>query len=1232
MAHSWTKAQLEAINADKGEFVVSASAGTGKTSIIIERVYQLIQNKKANIDEVLIITFTEDAAEELRARLFVRLQEEFNKAKSQHLKHFWQNQINRLSKAQVSTIHSFCLRILQENYHLLGLPETFTILSPEQVTLLKHRILEEVFEQMYADESERGEIFRRLVTIYGGRKIDEGLKQTVLNLYNFLQTIADPESWLRQVIEQVEEIEKGTYSSELALYILSQNIWLPKLYEAYARLKKLSNRLDDSIQTILDHIEMIEHTLQNTIKELTEPALAPTRASDSESSESLTDTLTTVVLSLRLPPTPKVKQNDKWDEISRKELSQIKSSIRQVMNEIDRFCPPDIDILKAQTPYIRMILTLCDKLDKSFTEEKQKENVLEYDDLQRLALKILSDPTTNISEKYQELFKYVLVDEYQDVNELQDKIIRKVCRKKTDGYFENLFIVGDVKQSIYRFRLAEPEIFQRLCAGAEEDRGPHRIDLRENFRSRIEIINTANAIFGQLMSGGPFEINYTDSHELLYKAEFPRTDDNKQYKTELHIIERQLEDSSNSYETDTSEASEIIEYEARVREAYFVAEYVDKLLRSKLKIYQDGQIREIQPDDIAILLRTLKYTANEYIRMLREKNIPVIARQIEAFLELPEIADMVALLDIIYNPYQDIPLVAVLRSPIVGVGTNELAKIRTFARGHYFTALKKYVLKTKDANLTKFLENLTRWRRLANRANVAELISQIYVDTNYPEFAGLDTQNDFAEDNLNQFMILARNFSNSAGTTLKDFIEYLELIGESELTPSEVSAASAGGVKVASIHSAKGLEFPVVIISDIGKQFNLRDTYQNILFDKKLSMGMRYLSEDGKLEDTPILSAIRLAKVSQIKAEELRLLYVAMTRAKEKLILTGNAEIRKLFEKLELFLENDIDITHAAMNKKTPLEWLILALSINHPESFKNYLNEPVNKSLISTPTMDIYLYSQADQEQWNLTKSKRQASELEQVEKIIKQFLQKNPSPRAREIAHQLSWEYPDKALTSTPAKISVTEFAKERSGFNNMEDESAELPAEPAELDFRILDEEDSNRIEKGVVWHKFMEKIRLDIPIEKENILSELNRLADEGILTSSQIKFINPEQVENFFHTAPGKLMLSYPENVHREQEFTYLIPAKSLPDPLRIGESDEPVLVHGIIDCLIVLENGIVIIDYKTSQIASSEVDEKTRFYRPQIELYARAMGEILKKPIISAWLYFTEPNAAVQVI
>jgi ATP-dependent helicase/nuclease subunit A len=1223
MPNQWKPKQLEAINWPGGELIVSASAGTGKTSVIIERAWQLVLGRKANVDDLLIVTFTEDAAEQLKTRFRSRLDQETDTAESRDQRLFLRDQLHHLEKAQISTIHSFCRRVVHENYYRLGIGADVEILAPEQAVLLKHHLLDQLFEECYADETEFGNRFRALVNRYGGRRVDENLTSATLAIHAFLGSLANPEAWLARVRELIAGLRTDNFDlSSLPAWDYLKNHWLTVLDTVAAQFQNAGRqvaqhghpKLQEYLNTLLDKTFVRR-------KFLAENRLEKLLANSDE----------------KLPSSPPIRNEDDklWWTPLKNDVDDAKESLKKIAEEcLIVLAPEGKDILKAQTDFLETLTSLVETFSLRLTEAKGRHGHLEFDDLQRLALTIL---TGDGCETYRSRFKYILVDEYQDINELQNTIIRALGRPEENfpGRVKNVFMVGDVKQSIYRFRLAEPKIFQNLYLTADPagKTGLGRINLVDNFRSRAQVLDAVNTVFTAILRGGILELQYDDQSRLSCAARYPETQ-NKQ-TAELHILERQIEPDPE----ENTEESEFAEMEAAEREAFFTARRIRELLDNKFQITQKDATRPAVAEDIVILLRSLKKVAGPYISMLRRMGISAYCGQIEAFLEYPEIADIVALLKIIDNPYQDIPLTSVLRSPLVGADLGELAKIRLTDKLHLFDGLEKWVTgNPHDPAVEKFktfLQQYRHWHRTAACAGVAELVQDIYLDTNYPDYVRAAMPGDYGSENLKQFLHLAWQFSADGRSTLSDFLAYLDLLAEENTPISGVHSGGGKGVRIQTVHGSKGLEFPIVVIANAGKKINFSDLRRDILFDGNLLLGLKDI-DPVTLEKRETLPSLALAKLSRNKtiAEELRLLYVAMTRAKEKLILVGSAKLVALAKNLRQINPNQPLTPAQVAGWTTGLDWI--AAAIAHAPDGLDRLTKLLagpDPATVQSGPFEISVYPSAAQTKWSVD-SRFFGKISPDIADRLMALIQEKPKtppvdPQIEKIINQADWVYPHLALTTMVPSVSVTDLVNLADDYGS--DHTFKNIARYLDQadSFAVPDDPATSAVEKGRTWHTILEHLDLNF---KNPIEQQIKSMVERRLITQAQTKFIEMEHLINFFRSEPGKIMLENKNTLHRELRFTFALPAKDFPEKVRQNESAEPVLVQGVLDCLVQTPKGFIIIDYKTNRITAGDVDRTAQHYKLQLEIYARAVGEILTQPITAAWLYFTEPNSAVQVL
>jgi len=1243
MNANWTQQQNQAIGHRTGEAVVSASAGSGKTSVLIERAVRLIRSGVTDVDRMLIVTFTEDAADELTQRLRTALEAGYRQsARADQRGHLFR-QLRLLDRAQISTIHAFSLQILRDHYHLLGLDADIRVFNAEEASLLKHRVLDELFEESYALSDKFGVAFGELVDHYGGRSVDRDLAESVLATHALLASLVDPKEWLarsRRLYTSLADDDFDPARHPVWQYLAGQ--WHDLCCRADNQLAaSVIAARHAGIESVARHLA----ELQDLVGQWS------TLVADGRYEKLLE------CMPARLPRWPMVRketpQRAKSEEI-KSGIDPLKNELKRLIKDIGTAISGDaIDRMRRQGGLVGAFLDLVDRFSIRLAETKRQHARLEFDDLQRFALDVLNMPQTGrdagplVAETYRRKFTFVMVDEYQDVNALQDAIVRAVCRRDDAGVCENLLVVGDVKQSIYRFRLAEPEVFQQLCRRAESE--PHavrRIDLRENFRSRCQVVDTVNGLFENLLVGGPLELEYNEPAKLVFAADYDERSTNEDHETELMVLERRIDIGPDGGDTNTAG---LVDLDALKREAYLIAQRIKHLIDSKMPIRDGRDCRAVRQEDVVILLRTLKYTANTFVTMLRRFGLNGYCEQVEAFLEYPEIAEIVAMLKLIDNPYQDIPLAAVLRSELGGMTADDLARVRLASSGPLYRALRTFdrdggaddPVRVKVARFSRILDPL---RRLAGQLTVGELVQQIYHRTD--RRAAASVLNKHAEDNLEQFLELARQFSQTGENSLTDFLAYLDLVRDTGQKISSVRAGSGNGVRIMSIHAAKGLEFPVVVLANLGRKINLQGLRRNILIDRHLGIGFRSLddlSPPSGWIPTAAVQAIAGAGCNKAIAEELRLLYVAMTRAKEKLILSADArldDLARVAEMTGMGQDSGSDISASRIGScRTPIAWLTIALAQGDVDNQLSTMLASQLRVEARIAGLAVTVVPAGEQSGWKLPQAGGRGELSQSARGIVDAVLRARPVPQARgdklgeDVLARLDLRYPYEPLCRKQAKMSVTDLTH-RAAVACDEDDLAAVPAVYLTGEagsFEPLTIADNPGLIRGRAWHRFMQVLDPGGPLDRKGLARQLATMVQRGLLDPGAAEWIDLAKVCEFFRSPPGHVMLDNRGALYRELPFTYLLPVSQLPKHLSPGPFEETVLVQGIVDCLIDTPVGLVIIDYKTDEISAGQVDQKRNHYRCQIELYADALGKIVGTRVESAWLYFTAPGSAVQV-
>ena len=884
----WTREQNLAINEKDSNILVAAAAGSGKTAVLVERIINKVINEKIDIDKILVVTFTNAAASEMRERIldaiYKRLEDEPENA---HL----QRQINLLNKASISTIHAFCLDVIRNNFFEIDTSANFRVGDTTEIELIKQEILEDLFEEKYEEEESE---FLNLIEMYTNYRSDDKLKEMVLDIYKFIQSTPFPEKWLKNAVE------KFNYSTDVDF---AKTDWGKII------LKELFSQIEECILKL-------EKIHRETAKFWELDKFTVVLNQDIENLRSL------------------INNNLRWDEVFylindftwkkwpvdkkvtidlKNEAKEIRDSVKKQFTKIvskvmiysSKEANEDINKM-YQT--LQNLSNLVLEFTEKFKQAKREKNIIDFNDIEHMALDILVNKEntiekTKVAKDYMQKFEEIDIDEYQDSNLVQEYILSSISRGN------NIFMVGDVKQSIYRFRQARPELFiekyNKYKLEERDIKTGEKIQLFKNFRSRKNILDITNNIFKNIMSQEIGEIDYTENEYLNYGASYPE----RKEKSEIYVInlnEENAEDYEENEENYNEEDNANERIEDVVLEAKFVAKKVKELLESGIEVYdkKQGQ-RKISYRDIAILLRSTSTTAPIYEKELSELELPVFSDSSSTYLESIEIETMMSLLKIIDNPMQDIPLVTVLRSTIGGFTDNDLIEIRLADKKcSFYEAMLKSRIKVDDdikAKITKLLNNLEKWRKEVEYLSLDELIWQIYLDTGYYHFVSLMPNGNVRQANLKILFEKAREFENTNFSGLFNFINFIDRLKSSggDLSSAKLIGENEDVIRIMSIHKSKGLEFPIVFLCNTGKKFNMKDLNENIILHQELGIGPKFIDTEKRIEyNTLAKEALKIKAQKEIISEEERVLYVGLTRAKEKLIITGiSKDLKKDLEK-----------------------------------------------------------------------------------------------------------------------------------------------------------------------------------------------------------------------------------------------------------------------------------------------------------------------------------------------
>ncbi len=1191
MANKWTNEQLSAITQKGNNILVAAAAGSGKTTVLVERIIRKIINDNVDIDKILVVTFTNAAASEMRERILTALYKQIDE---DPLNQRLRKQIVLLNKASICTIDAFCLDIIRNNFFEIGASSNFRIADNTELELLKQEAIEETFEELYLENDDE---FNKLIELYAGYKDDENLKNIILKIHNYIQSAPFPEDWLEEQIEKFNMSNIEDFSQTEWGKIILKN-FRDEVLNSIQILESSKHQLD--MITELSKFSLVVADDINQLKFLEQNWDNWERAHEIANN-----------LKFKTWPTDK-KVVSNLKEETKKARDNVKKRISKAVSQTFIYNTEEaVEDINAMYPILKKIKDVTLKFMEKFSEKKSNKNIMDFSDIEHYALKILLKKDENgiyqkteVAKKYEEKFNEIAIDEYQDSNLVQEYILTSISNGK------NIFMVGDVKQSIYRFRQAKPELFldKYQKYGLEPNEYGQKIKLFKNFRSRENILDTTNLIFSDIMSADFGEIEYDESEYLNLGATYEEPTENVEFagKTELDIIDLKKEENEDGEEIEEDSSSELLE--KTEIEAKFVANRIQKLIKSKYQVYdRKTGYRDITYKDIVILLRATSNTANVFEKELLNLNIPVFSDQAENYLESIEIRTITSLLKIIDNPYRDIPLVTVMRSIIGDFTDNELIEIRlTQNEGYFYDSLKEAKASPKiDGKLKEkvinFLDKLNKWREEERYLPLNEFIQKIYEETDYYNYVRLMPNGQVRKANLKMLLDRAKDYEKISFKGLFNFIRYLEKVksSNSDLSSAKVIGENENVVRIMSIHKSKGLEFPVAIISRTDKKFNQKDLNESILLHQDIGFGMQYINYDRKIEyTTATKEAIKIKTKEESIAEEMRILYVALTRAKEKLIITGvendfTKSIEQKKELLEIYEKENYKINHLVLKKYLSyLEWIELVY-LNHQDIENQItLNKIAKKDVLKAEE------NQEEQEKRN----------IELPEKIDYE-----------KINEILNWQYKYKEMTNIQSKMSVTKIKELK---NNETQKQQHIEIKPKFM----LDKTKVSSAERGTITHLILQKLDFTKEYSKEELAQFVNNLCTKNIITQIQKDSINIEKIYQIINTQFIKNLKNAKE-IKKETPFYTYINTKEIYNT----QNSENILVQGIIDLYYInQQNEVILVDYKTDYVEGSG-EELIDKYKVQLEIYKKALEESLKEKVKHVYIYSIYLNKEIEI-
>ena len=1227
----WTEEQKRVIDTRNCNLLVSAAAGSGKTAVLVERILSMIMDKNAplDIDRLLVVTFTNAAASEMRERVGQRIEEYMElMPEDEHL----QKQSTLVHTASITTIDSFCMRVLREHFDETELDPSFRIGDEGEQKLLRSDVAEALLEDYYREGSQE---FFHFVESYSTGKTDAGLEELIEKLYEFSMSYPEPEIWLNSALKQYDASSMKEWDqTEAAKFLIGYMRML--LEDCVRRLQKALEICREA-----DGPFMYEQALMSDLEQLEGFVKAAGYVDFGRAIKEISF--------CRLS----AKKSDGVSPEKREQVKIIRDSVKEDVKSLIRqfYAKPEEEILadmQSVRQPLEMLLTLTREFLHRYAAKKREKNLIDFHDVEHFALELLAQKNekgewipTKTAKEYREQFAQIMIDEYQDSNLVQEVILTSIS-----GIWEgkpNVFMVGDVKQSIYKFRLARPELFMEKYNTYSLDDGDYRrIDLHKNFRSRGEVLDSVNGIFRCIMTEHLGKIRY-DEREALYKgAEFqpkPEAEQRMQEDsgqperaletaeniTELHLIERKADD------------ERVSEFTSGELEAKMIADRIRKLTGENGLLVWDKTKKEYRRacyGDIVILLRSVSSYADDFLAVFSEEGIPAHAQSQNGYFTAAEVQTVLNYLRVMDNPRQDIPLAGVLLSPLGGFTSADLAELRAgFPEGSLYDSLRACEQSEESTLLDKvrqFMERFVRMRSMAAYTPIHELIRAVIRETGYGDYIMAMPSGQKRRMNLDMLVEKAYAFEATSYRGLFQFLRYIEKLNKYEVDYGEAPAAgeNENAVRIMSIHKSKGLEFPVVFLAGLGRRFNQQDTTEKIVLHPDMGVGADYVDYENRTRSVTLVKRI-LQKSLRLEnlAEELRVLYVAMTRAKEKLIMTGavaDAEKQMAGWQMEALMREGDTLSYGTIaGAASYLDWIVPSYKSGGTGKNQNVSEPDRDKDTEPEEKKDILEISLTDVPEVIETEALRQQGQMDRYELLRTWDMERIFDLQTREeIEEHFACQYPYPADVPLHGKVSVSEIKKKSQQMEAEETEESEvlIPEEPPLLPEFIHGKQEKGGAARGTLYHRVLERICISETDTREAVDRQLALMEGKKQLTGEERAQINSWKLWKFFSGPAGKRMKQAEKEgrLYREHPFVLGRKAKEFYPEI---ESDELILLQGIIDVYFEENGELVILDYKTDYVGDKGEELLRRRYHTQFDCYRQALEQITGKKVKEMILY-----------
>ena len=1169
MQLKWTTDQQKAIDGRKGTLLVSAAAGSGKTAVLVERVIRRICDSESpcGVENLLIVTFTKAAAAQMKEKIHAAIGKQI--ALNPSDKRLRRQQL-MLPCANICTIDSFCIGLVRENFHVLGIAPDFSLLDEGKLAVLRSQAVSSVADSLYKEQSEN---FMKLTELISDTRDDGKLISAILKLHSLSQAYPFPELWLKSLADEFNnpsEIEESPWGRTVINY---------------------------AIQFVCSCISDAEHCISLLAEE---PEL------EAKYRPAFEDDL--VILNRLLDRI----SNEKWDGIidafSEIELSKIANAPKGYVSAAKEICKntrtdyrkqalafaskyfiseeehkKDIEYL---APVINELISAVLKFSEEFTKLKRQENGADFNDTLHLALRLLVKPAdggyvkTPLAVALSENYAEILVDEYQDVNEAQDMIFSALSKDEN-----NLFMVGDVKQSIYRFRQAMPEIFLARRDGLseyEDGNYPARVTLGKNFRSRKGVTEIVNFIFSSLMSRDAGGLEYDEKEYLEAAADYPES---KGADTELCLIETEKEN-------------------FRTAQAKYVADYIENAIADGMTFTDGGAQRKAKYKDFCILLRSVKLSAKEFVDEFTARGIPFSCETEESFLASPEIMFLTSLLKIIDNPVDDIPLTAVMLSPVFGFVPDDLALMRAATKKGSVYQCVVNAADNGNKKAADFLEKIKDMRLVACTVSAGELVRRLIEETGYGAIVGAMKDSSKRRANLNSFIDLANRYESTGRKGISGFLRHLDSVAKSgnDIRSSSSDSENSDCVKIMTIHKSKGLEFPVCFLGACEKGYGNLSTADDLLISPICGIGTKTSTGKAKFDSLTRIAAVLEIRKAE-RSEELRVLYVALTRPKEKLvILASSKDWNKELSKIAASSRKENLIDPFKVIGFSSYADCILSALIRHPDAHALRNAAMMDSSAVidcATPLKTQIIRGTAEETE------------------ILPDIPEAKPDNNTvKEISERLGYVYPYSSLEGIIAKRIASKADDEEIAGEYF---ASRKPS--------FVGKDKLTPAQRGTATHRFMQYA--DYEKAGVSVENELERLIKEGMLTETEASVVDKKAIAEFFSGSLAKRILSA-EKVYKEYAFTACIPLREMLPELPESEADnESVVIEGVADCAFVENGSLVIVDFKTDRAQSGE--ELAEKYREQLSIYRRCLAEVLDIPVKETVIYSFRLGKTIEI-